>query len=652
MILRRGAIYSLALPLLCLTSIGCTDQSQDDGISGQAPDSSASGGNCNSSCNCNCEDGTTASTGSTKGSGTGVGGTGSKSGSKSGASTSTSSNSPGDPDSATQGGSGSTTKGGSASGTKGGAASATKGGSSSTTKAGSTAKGGASGTTRTSNPSAGGSASTTASSTKPPSGAGMEFTPPADAKPTPESSGVNGKFRVNSTGKLTADGKEFQLRGGNWFGLEGQDDLQRPGAMELYIGSVFWADAANKRTIEQTMKEITASPLSFNTIRLPIAPQTLVKGHPDGDYTRSDVKIRNNDPEKYPYNDAREALEDFIKQAAKNNLYVILDIHSCSNHIGWRAGWVDDKPPWTDADRENYKYKKEDKTCRGGEDDYTLEKWLADVRTLAQLPKDLGVNNILGIDCFNEPFKYSWSEWADLATLCYEAMAEVNDDLIAFVEGVSGTHWNHDDDSKSPEPFGPEDTTNPNWGENLYGQQFDPIQIPKDRLCFAPHTYGPSVYVQTQFIDQSDPACVGLEDDAAGKAKCKLVVERSNKEAVEKLRKGWDDHFGYLRKDGYCVMIGEFGGTKTWPDNPVDPDAATVWAHLPKATRYDFEWQNIFVDYMKDIGLTDFTYWSINPESGDTGGLYNHAYSKSNESGWGVWNGFDTEKTGMLGALK
>jgi aryl-phospho-beta-D-glucosidase BglC (GH1 family) len=484
------------------------------------------------------------------------------------------------------------------------------------------------------------------------SGAGLPFQTPADAKPTPESSSVSGRFRVNASGKLTADGKAFQLRGGNWFGLEGQDDLQRPGAMELYIGAVYWADAANQRTIAKTMQEIKAAPLSFNTIRLPVAPQTLVKKHPDGDYTRTDIKIRNNDPSKYPYNDAREALEDFIKQAAKNNLYVILDIHSCSNHIGWRAGWIDDLPPWTDADRQNYKYKKEDKTCRGGEDDYTVDKWLADVRTLAKLPKDLGVNNVLGIDCFNEPFKYSWSEWADLAAKCYQAMAEVNDDLIAFVEGVSGTHWNHADNTSSPEPIGPEGTTNPNWGENLYGQQFDPIQIPKDRLCFAPHTYGPSVYVQKQFIDQTNAACVGLEDDAAGKAKCKLVVERSNAQTVANLRKGWDDHFGYLVDAGYCVMMGEFGGTKSWPDNPVDPDAATIWAHLPKGTRYDWEWQNIFVDYMKAKGLLDFTYWSINPESGDTGGLYVHAYSKSNEAGWGVWQGLDSEKASMLGALK
>jgi hypothetical protein len=504
-----------------------------------------------------------------------------------------------------------------------------------------------SGTTGTDSTTAGrGSSPTTGS------GAGLPFQTPADAQPTPASSGKTGKFRVNAAGKFTADGVAFQMRGGNWFGLEGQDDLQRPGAMELYIGSVFWADPSNQRTIAKTMQEITAAPLSFNTIRLPVAPQTLVKKHPDGDYTRTDIKIRNNDPSKYPYNDAREALEDFIKQAAKNNLYVILDMHSCSNHIGWRAGWVDDLPPWTDANRDNYKYKKENKTCRGGEDDYTVDKWLADIRALAKLPKDLGVNNVIGIDCFNEPFKYSWSEWADLAAMCYQAMAEVNDDLIAFVEGVSGTHWNHTDNTSAPEPIGPAGTTNPNWGENLYGQQFDPIQIPKDRLCFAPHTYGPSVYVQSQFIDQSNPACVGLEDDAAGKAKCKLVVERSNAEVVAKLGKGWDDHFGYLVDQGYCVMMGEFGGTKNWPANPVDPDAATVWAHLPKATRYDWEWQNIFVDYMKAKGLTNFTYWSINPESGDTGGLYNHAYSKSNESGWGVWQGLDTEKANMLGGLK
>jgi len=474
------------------------------------------------------------------------------------------------------------------------------------------------------------------------------FVVPADAKPTPATSGKPGVFRVNEKGHLTNNGAEFQIRGGNWFGLEGQDDVQRPGAMELYIGSTYWG--SSKRTIEQTMKEIKAAPLSFNTIRFPIAPQTLVPNHPDGLYSRQDVKIMNNDPSVYPYTDAYSVLEDFILQADKNGLYVILDMHSCSNHIGWRAGKIDDGPPWVDANRENYKYKKENYTCKSGEDAYDKAKWLADIHTLAKLPKKLGVKNIIGIDCFNEPYKYSWGEWADLSKECYDAIAAEDDDLIAIIEGISGSHENADGTS-SDEPYG-DVTTNPNWGENLYGQQFDPIQIPKDRLCFSPHTYGPAVYVQRQFIEQT-PECAWLEDDAAGKAKCKLVVERGNQAVIEKMKKGWDTRFGYLHEQGYCVVIGEFGGHTGWPfNNPVKPQAATIWSHASKSIRYDLEWQNIFVDYLIEKQMTDFLYWSINPESGDTGGLYKHAYTLQNESGWGTWQGLDSEKGQLLQRLK
>ena len=142
-----------------------------------------------------------------------------------------------------------------------------------------------------------------------------------------------------------------------------------------------------------------------------------------------------------------------------------------------------------------------------------------------------------------------------------------------------------------------------------------------------------------------------MEEDEAAKNKCPLIVTRDNAEAVAKLRRGWDEHFGYLREQNYCVIVGEFGGTKQWPQNPVKPTAATAWAHLPANVRYDWEWQNILVEYLKAKGITDYTYWSINPESGDTGGLYNHAYSLSNKPGWGVWQGFDTEKVTLVGGL-
>ncbi|HEY5282509.1 MAG TPA: cellulase family glycosylhydrolase, partial [Polyangia bacterium] len=357
-----------------------------------------------------------------------------------------------------------------------GSGASSTGGNAGTGNAGGTSAGsGGVSTGSTGNPASGGSGSSstggTGGTTVPKTA--TPFVPPADAKPTPETSGKSGAFRVNAQGHLTHNGTEFQVRGGNWFGLEGQDDIARPGAMELYIGAVYWADTANKRTIEQTMKEIVASPLTLNTIRLPVAPQTLVANHPDGLYSRTDVKIRNNDPAYYPYTDALSALEDFLVQASKNNLYVILDMHSCSNHIGWRAGKIDDGPPWTDANRENYKYKKEDYTCKTGEDAYDVTKWLADIHTLAKLPKKLGIKNIIGIDCFNEPFKYSWSDWADLSQQCYDAIAAEDDDLIAVVEGVSGSHVDASGNTVD-EPYG-DVTTNPNWGENLYGQQFDPI---------------------------------------------------------------------------------------------------------------------------------------------------------------------------------
>ncbi|WP_437730409.1 glycoside hydrolase family 5 protein [Sorangium sp. So ce1335] len=471
-------------------------------------------------------------------------------------------------------------------------------------------------------------------------------TPPTDDSPP-------GKFRVNpDTGRLMEDGTPFQVRGGNWFGLEGQDDLERPGAMELFIGSMWWSNAT-PRTIEDTMKELTSSALKFNTIRLPIAPQTLVANHKDGDYSIETPRIRNNNPDVYPYANARAALEDFLKKADANGLKVIIGIHSCSNHIGWRAGRLDDAPPYVDSARENYDYKADDYNCLEGEDAYNMEKWLADIATIARLPKQLNIDNIIGIDCFNEPWKYSWAKWADMAKACYDVIKRENDDMIAVVQGVSGSYQPEGASGLTlePEPHGDENL-NPNWGENFFGQTAYPIQIPKNRLCFSPHTYGPAVFVQKQHVDQSKPECVGLEDEAAAAAKCGLIVERSNAEAVAKLNAQWDEHFGFLHDQGFCVITGEFGGVKDWPKNEMDPPLAQQWAHLPAGKRYDWEWQNIYVDYLIKKGMTDFTYWSINPESGDTGGIYEHLYTDAEKSGWGTWTGLDAEKVEMLARLK
>jgi len=58
------------------------------------------------------------------------------------------------------------------------------------------------------------------------------------------------------------------------------------------------------------------------------------------------------------------------------------------------------------------------------------------------------------------------------------------------------------------------------------------------------------------------------------------------------------------------------------------------------------------VNYLVAKGIDYTIYWSINPESGDTGGLYTTPYDPiSNTSGWGTWGALDQTKLTMLAKL-
>lgn len=470
--------------------------------------------------------------------------------------------------------------------------------------------------------------------------------------PTPTPNPDAAVFRVNSQGQITKDGEVFPMQCGSWFGLEGRhepsDDSVNPGgaALELYIGNTSWANGGQgtDRTIQDTMDEIVA--LGINVVRFPIAPQTLDPTDPQG----MAPNLKNHSSVQVP--NARQALEEFIVLADQNNIEVMLDIHSCSNYVGWRAGRLDARPPYADADRDMYDFYREDYSCAATNNPssvttiqaYDEAKWLDDLRTLAGLGDDLGVDNIIGIDIFNEPWDYTWEEWKSLTELAYEAIDEVNPNTLLFVQGISATAGNQDG---SPEtitevPHG-EEFSNPNWGENLYEAGANPPNIPRERLVYSPHTYGPSVFVQKMFMDPAQPACEGLEGDEAGDADCNIVID------PPLLREGWEEHFGYLRDEGYAIVVGEFGGNMDWPGGAASLRDQARWDHITPGV--DIEWQEAFVDYMADRGI-EGCYWSINPESGDTGGIYETTYDPvSNESGWGEWLGFDMRKVNLLTEL-
>jgi endoglucanase len=459
-------------------------------------------------------------------------------------------------------------------------------------------------------------------------------------------------FRVNPQGRITKNGTVFPVRCGSWFGLEGRHEPSNdPGnpsgaPMEQYIGNTFWANGGSGtgRTIQQTMTEISG--MGINVIRLPLVPQTLSTNDPQGTGA-----VLKNHPSVRVAN-SRLALEQFIQAADANNIEIMLDVHSCSNYVGWRKGRLDARPPYVDRDRDNYDFTREAYSCASTGNPssvttvhpYNQAAWLNTLRTLAGLNQQLGVDNIIGIDIFNEPWDYTWQEWKTLTEAAYTAINEVNPNILLFVQGISASAGNQDGTPTTitQVPHGVE-ASNPNWGENLFEAGTNPINIPKERLVFSPHTYGPSVFVQKMFMDPAQTQCTGLEGDEAGDANCNIVINPTQ------LRQGWEEHFGYLKDQGYAIVVGEFGGNLDWPLGQASLRDRDRWSHITPGV--DGQWQNAFVDYMVSRGI-EGCYWSINPESGDTAGWYGHAYDPvSNTAGWGEWRPFDQRKTNLLNRL-
>ena len=109
--------------------------------------------------------------------------------------------------------------------------------------------------------------------------------------------------------------------------------------MEQYIGNTFWANggAGTGRTIQQTMSEIAG--MGINVIRLPVVPQTLEHQRPAGHGQRAE------EPSVRPRGQLAAGAGADHPAADQNNIEVMLDMHSCSNYVGWRKGRLDARPP-------------------------------------------------------------------------------------------------------------------------------------------------------------------------------------------------------------------------------------------------------------------------------------------------------------------
>ncbi len=204
---------------------------------------------------------------------------------------------------------------------------------------------------------------------------------------------------------------------------------------------------------------------------------------------------------------------------------------------------------------------------------YGEERWIADWVMLAG--RYSGNPAVIAFDLHNEPHgAATWgdgsmtTDWRAAATRAGDAILAVNPDLLIIVEGV--------------EKVGSDFYW---WGGNLRGAGAAPVELAvPGRVVYSPHDYPASIYPQTWFSAPDYPA---------------------NLPGV------WDAAWGYLAAGGTgAILIGEFG-TKY-------------------QTESDRQWLGALAGYIGENQLS-FTYWSLNPNSGDTGGILADDWQTVNE---------------------
>jgi endoglucanase len=219
-------------------------------------------------------------------------------------------------------------------------------------------------------------------------------------------------------------------------------------------------------------------------------------------------------------------------------------------------------------------------------DTYNEAKWISDWTMLAK--HYAGNSTVIGGDLHNEPHNGTWggggaNDWAAAAERAGNAVLKANPNWLIFVEGVesyqNNYYW---------------------WGGNLMGVKDRPVTLDSPgHVVYSPHDYPNSIYGQPWFNDPSFP---------------------------NNLPAKFDQMWGYIARENIApVYLGEFGSKLTDPKDQ---------AWLTKIEAYlsgDYD-----ANGTKDIAAgkegASWTWWSWNPNSGDTGGILKDDWTSVNDN--------------------
>ncbi len=184
---------------------------------------------------------------------------------------------------------------------------------------------------------------------------------------------------------------------------------------------------------------------------------------------------------------------------------------------------------------------------------------------------------VIAADLHNEPHGHAtWgdgnplTDWRRAAEQAGNAILDANPDWLIVVQGI---------ERYASDLYW--------WGGNLMGARRFPVRLSDPgKLVYSAHDYGPRVYLQPWFQAPDFPSNLAVL---------------------------WQRHWGYLKSEGLApILIGEFGGRSMGQD-------------------LEGMWQRSLVDFLRANALS-YTYWSWNPDSGDTGGILESNWTTINHT--------------------
>ncbi|NLD47810.1 MAG: cellulase family glycosylhydrolase [Clostridiaceae bacterium] len=385
-------------------------------------------------------------------------------------------------------------------------------------------------------------------------------------------------------------GNEVWLTGANWFGFNCSENC--------FHGA--WYD------VKDILQSVADKGIGF--LRIPISTELLyswMNGKPN---PVSSVTASNNPP----YHVCNPDFYDPETKEPKNSMEIFDIIIGYCKELGIKV-MVDVHSPHSDNSGHVYElwYGKDTKTAGV----VTTKMWIDTLVWLADKYKN--DDTILALDLKNEPHgkrgytgnkapsdMAKWDDtkdennWKYAAETCSKAILAKNPNLLIMIEGVEQypkTEKGYTYDT--PDVWEAKGDASPWfgawWGGNLRGVKDYPIDLGSlnSQIVYSPHDYGPSVYNQTWF--DKDFTTQTLLDDY------------------------WYDTWAFINDKGIApLLIGEWGGHMDGGKNQ--------------------KWMVLLRDYMIKNKI-HHTFWCINPNSGDTGGLIGND--------WATW---DSEKYGLL----